>query len=68
MSIESIPVEYIGSYTDVKECPEVAFPEYCFIGRSNVGKSSIINYITRNKEIAGPQKSQAKRSPSICLK
>lgn len=60
MSIESIPVEYIGSYTDVKECPEVAFPEYCFIGRSNVGKSSIINYITRNKEIARTSKKPGK--------
>ena len=60
MSIESIPVEYIGSYTDVKECPELAFPEYCFIGRSNVGKSSIINYFTGNKEIARTSKKPGK--------
>jgi GTP-binding protein len=60
MSSELLAVEYIGSYTDVKECPELAFPEYCFIGRSNVGKSSIINYITGNKEIARTSKKPGK--------
>ncbi len=60
MNRETLAVEYIGSYTDVKECPELAFPEYCFIGRSNVGKSSIINYITSNKEIARTSKKPGK--------
>ncbi len=60
MSSELLPVEYIGSFKDVKECPELSFPEYCFIGRSNVGKSSIINCITGNKEIARTSKKPGK--------
>ena len=36
-------ITYINSYSDVTYCPEHEFPEYAFIGRSNVGKSSLIN-------------------------
>ncbi len=57
---ETLPVEYIGSYKDVSDCPDLDFPEYCFIGRSNVGKSSIINCITGNKEIARTSKKPGK--------
>ena len=37
--------EFIVSNSSVKECPKHSFPEYAFIGRSNVGKSSLINMI-----------------------
>lgn len=60
MSEDVLAVSYIGSYKDVKECPALAHPEYCFIGRSNVGKSSIINYITGNREIARTSKKPGK--------
>lgn len=60
MGEETLDVQYIGSYTDVKLCPALSFPEYCFIGRSNVGKSSIINYITGNREIARTSKKPGK--------
>ncbi len=33
-------------------CPDSAFPEFAFIGRSNVGKSSVINMLTRKKDLA----------------
>ena len=36
----------------VSQCPSAHLPEYAFIGRSNVGKSSLINYITDRKELA----------------
>ena len=39
--------KFIISNTDVKKCPEGNLPEYAFIGRSNVGKSSLINMLTR---------------------
>lgn len=55
-----LQVEYIGSYSDVAKCPSPGLPEYCFIGRSNVGKSSVINYITGNKEIARTSKKPGK--------
>jgi GTP-binding protein len=38
--------EYIKSSVDPRKCPEPVLPEYAFIGRSNVGKSSLINMIT----------------------
>ena len=40
------------SNTDYKKCPQVDIPEYAFIGRSNVGKSSLINYLTNIKGLA----------------
>ena len=40
------------SNTDVSKCPSNPFPEYAFIGRSNVGKSSLINMLTGRKGLA----------------
>lgn len=44
--------EFVISNTDVKKCPAGVFPEYAFIGRSNVGKSSLINMLTGRKGLA----------------
>lgn len=44
--------EFIISSTDVAKCPKTVLPEYAFIGRSNVGKSSLINMITGNGSLA----------------
>jgi len=43
---------FIVSNTDVKKCPRPDKPEYAFIGRSNVGKSSLINMLTNRKSLA----------------
>ena len=43
---------FVISNTDVRKCPEGKLPEYAFIGRSNVGKSSLINMITNHKGLA----------------
>lgn len=44
--------EFVISNTKLELCPEANKPEYAFIGRSNVGKSSLINYITNHKKLA----------------
>lgn len=44
--------EFVISNTDVRKCPESDMPEFAFIGRSNVGKSSLINMLTRHKGLA----------------
>lgn len=44
--------EFIISSDDVDKCPKVRLPEYAFIGRSNVGKSSLINMITGRNSLA----------------
>ena len=44
--------EFIISSTDVNKCPAAEKPEYAFIGRSNVGKSSLINMLTNRKGLA----------------
>ncbi|HEY3402897.1 MAG TPA: ribosome biogenesis GTP-binding protein YihA/YsxC [Ohtaekwangia sp.] len=44
--------EFISSYADVQKCPPPDKPEFAFIGRSNVGKSSLINMVTNNKGLA----------------
>ncbi len=44
--------EFISSYADVKKCPPPDKPEFAFIGRSNVGKSSLINMLTNSKKLA----------------
>lgn len=43
---------FIVSNTDVNQCPDESRPEYAFIGRSNVGKSSLINMLTNRKNLA----------------
>lgn len=44
--------EFIVSNSEVSKCPKEILPEYAFIGRSNVGKSSLINMLTGNKNLA----------------
>lgn len=44
--------QFVISNTDVRKCPDTALPEYAFIGRSNVGKSSLINMLTQHKGLA----------------
>lgn len=43
---------FLISNTDYKKCPTGNTPEYAFIGRSNVGKSSLINMLTNHKKLA----------------
>lgn len=50
MNIKS--AEFVISNTDVHKCPAGDRPEYAFIGRSNVGKSSLINMLTGNSKLA----------------
>jgi GTP-binding protein len=44
--------EYLQSEADWRKCPTPTLPEYAFIGRSNVGKSSLINMLVNNKSLA----------------
>ncbi len=44
--------EFVISSPDVASCPSSRLPEYAFIGRSNVGKSSLINMLTHNPKLA----------------
>lgn len=44
--------EFVISNTDVRKCPQTNIPEYAFIGRSNVGKSSLINMLTAHRGLA----------------
>ena len=50
MKIKS--AEFVISNTDIDKCPNERIPEYAFIGRSNVGKSSLINMLTGHKSLA----------------
>jgi GTP-binding protein len=44
--------KFITSAPALKDCPDETIPEFCFAGRSNVGKSSLINRITNKKRLA----------------
>ncbi len=44
--------EFVMSNSDVAKCPKNSLPEYAFIGRSNVGKSSLINMLMQRKSLA----------------
>lgn len=50
MNIKS--AQFVISNTDIKLCPTDGKPEYAFIGRSNVGKSSLINMLVDKKDMA----------------
>ena len=47
---------FIGSFNEVSTIPNAHLPECCFLGRSNVGKSSIINAVTKSKKLAKTSK------------
>ena len=44
--------QFVISNTDIAKCPAPSMPEYAFIGRSNVGKSSLINMLVNRKDMA----------------
>lgn len=50
MKVDS--AEFVISNTDFRKCPKPDKPEYAFIGRSNVGKSSLINMLTNHSKLA----------------
>ena len=54
MKIKS--AEFVMSNSDVAKCPKERVPEYAFIGRSNVGKSSLINMLVDRKNLAKTKK------------
>jgi GTP-binding protein len=43
---------FVGSFVREDNCPKINLPEYAFIGRSNVGKSSLINMLCQKKDLA----------------
>ena len=62
MDIKS--AEFVISNTDVKKCPAPDRPEFAFIGRSNVGKSSLINMLTAHEGLA---KTSAKPGKTLLI-
>jgi GTP-binding protein len=58
--MEIINAEYLISKPDVAQCPEADRPEFAFIGRSNVGKSSLINMLCGNHKLAKTSASPGK--------
>ena len=52
--------EFIKSSSSVLDCPNTSIPEFAFIGRSNVGKSSLINVICNRKNLAITSKKPGK--------
>ncbi|MBK6612338.1 MAG: YihA family ribosome biogenesis GTP-binding protein [Sphingobacteriales bacterium] len=61
--IQVVSAKLIGTYGHVQQMPPPILPEYAFIGRSNVGKSSLINMLTKRRDLAWvshtPGKTQA---------
>ena len=51
---------FVSSNTTYKNCPNTAKPEFAFIGRSNVGKSSLINTLLQRKQLAKVSKTPGK--------
>lgn len=54
---------FIGSSVTLTQCPEPVKPEFAFIGRSNVGKSSLINLLTGYSKLAKTSGNPGKAGP-----
>lgn len=52
IAMEIKKAEYVISNAKTEKCPDINVPEFAFIGRSNVGKSSLINMLTRSSKLA----------------
>ena len=57
---KNVNIRFIGSFPSEPQCPQDRIPVYAFIGRSNVGKSSLINMISERKAIAKVSKTPGK--------
>ena len=55
-AIEQIPAQFLTSAPTLKDCPADDKPEVAFAGRSNAGKSSVLNQLTRSKNLARTSK------------
>ena len=55
-----VEVTFKGSFPSLKKMPETKLPQFAFIGRSNVGKSSLVNMLTDRKNIAKVSKQPGK--------
>ncbi len=55
-----VEVTFIGSFPTLAKCPKAKLPEFAFIGRSNVGKSSLINMLCNNDKLAHVSKKPGK--------
>lgn len=64
LNMEIKKAEYMISNTDWRKCPDTRLPEWAFIGRSNVGKSSLINMLTNHKGLA---KTSAKPGKTLLI-
>ena len=58
--MEIIDVKFVGSFDREQSCPKGNVPEFAFIGRSNVGKSSLINMLTNRINLARVSKQPGK--------
>jgi GTP-binding protein len=58
--VKIVSTKYVISSATYKQCPAADRPEYAFIGRSNVGKSSLINMLTNQKGLAKTSASPGK--------
>lgn len=50
--MKTVSSRFLGSAAGPGDCPEHAFPEFAFIGRSNVGKSSLLNLLAGSRDLA----------------
>ncbi len=61
-------IEFVGSFERESQCPVTDKPEYAFIGRSNVGKSSLINALSGKKGLAHISSTPGKTQTINCFK
>lgn len=65
--VDVVNSDFVKSSVTTEDCPSDGSPEFALVGRSNVGKSSLLNSLVRRKRLALTSKKPGRKNSSVCV-